>query len=61
MSLMAYLVIALTVKVFPDPVYPYAKHVVLVPLKVSDTRGLTHSSYTSLLFYSASNTLSKVN
>ena len=34
--------VPIIVKVFPDPVYPYAKQVVFAPLKVSATRGLTH-------------------
>jgi hypothetical protein len=40
MSLMAYLVIALTVKVFPDPVYPYAKHVTIPFSKILGSKSL---------------------
>jgi hypothetical protein len=31
------------VKVLPEPVYPYAKHVVFAPLNVSVTSGNIHS------------------
>jgi len=49
------------VKVLPEPVWPYAKHVVLAPLNVSVTSGNIHSLYISLLSCVCSNTLSNVN
>jgi hypothetical protein len=39
-SLIAYFVIALTVNVLPDPVYPYAKHVTIPFWKMTGNRSL---------------------
>ena len=39
-SLIAYLVIALTVKVLPDPVYPYAKQVTMPFSKILGNKSL---------------------
>jgi len=39
-SLIAYLVIALTVNVFPEPVYPYAKQVTIPFWNITGNRSL---------------------